>query len=1217
LVSSADAAIIDANSCSYSEVSSKVSSASWGDTVMVPAGTCTWGSTLTLTKGISLIGAGVGNTVITASSGSLISYTPDSTTRSGDYLFEFRGFTVDGNEASGQLLDFNKHSATTPARIKIGDNRFQDHGSSPVIQTSGQYRGVIYNNVFDRVGIVIEPQGGNSPEEWESLSFSYGSADNLYFEDNEIKCSTSDSTDFPWWNEGGHAGRIAIRYNDFDDTRCTGPDEGFDIHGSQHWPGGQYGNMIFEFYGNTVSFHNGYRYINHRGSWGIFFNNIGSGTGNIQVNQYSDGCDEAVLGSDGGVASFSSEIQNTYFWNNMDGGSNERAVGNSGCGIAENSEYWNYNSGCTASSCSSGIGTGTSPPTGSCTAGVGYWVASTPTATTNPSVIQNGVFYKCTSTNNWQPYFTPYTYPHPLRAGAPSTECSDGADNDGDGATDLADGGCSSASDDDESDCGDGVCEGEESCPSCSECCTPQGDEYWIDDNGAATWQGCRSATPLSGTDACSLNTANLNVQEGDTVYLRAGSYSQYIEPSSSGTSSERITFKNYGSETVTIEDTAYGILLDGNDYITVEGINFYNLDRFMYLLNGADHNIIAYCNFDQMRGYADWAGSRIRFDSQYNWIHHCRFSGYGECPGSDRGAVLDIGEDDTSTDYSSYNLIEDNEMYHGGHHVLGIYCGNNVFRNNYIHNEAWTNGWGNRLIDLNGFEQNGKRNLLEANRFGYSDVPCDGFGASGVKISTPYNIVRKNEFFFNNLAGVQFSVTNSYHSDVNYNKVYHNSFLDNGWQLDSGGDDPGRGQVTFLQYSGFVIRYNDIKNNIFYDGPRVFSYYNTNAGYQTFAGNWDGDSQGNPGFVDATTNPGNPSDTSYPDLSLQQGSPVANQGAYLTTITSPSGSGTSFAVDDAGYFFYGWNMASEIPNANIQGDVIQLEGSAQRVRITNIDYGTNTITVNQPITWTQGQGLALPYEGSAPDPGAFELGGQAETCQGLGGDCCGSGETCQGTPLTGASDCSNCCQGTCQAGSPYPGPGDLVEAESGQLSGPMQTGSDPGASGGQYVYTPTGSDGSATYQFDIPSQGRYRIEARINSQNDGGQNSFFVGLDGFDPNNDNHYAFDTALTSGFEWDDVTMRGTGTSSPEFDPMVWDLTPGLHSFTFFGREANTWLDQLRLVSHCHRADTIVQDCCIDIDEIINFIGDWKQGLGGIAMTELMDGIELYNSGQGCP
>jgi hypothetical protein len=54
-------------------------------------------------------------------------------------------------------------------------------------------------------------------------------------------------------------------------------------------------------------------------------------------------------------------------------------------------------------------------------------------------------------------------------SGLPSTsQCSDGLDNDGDGATDMADPGCSSASDDNESDCtggqanpGDVDCDGD------------------------------------------------------------------------------------------------------------------------------------------------------------------------------------------------------------------------------------------------------------------------------------------------------------------------------------------------------------------------------------------------------------------------------------------------------------------------------------------------------------------------------------------------------------------------------------------------------------------------------------------------------------------------------------------------------------------------------------------------------------------------------------
>lgn len=70
----------------------------------------------------------------------------------------------------------------------------------------------------------------------------------------------------------------------------------------------------------------------------------------------------------------------------------------------------------------------------------------------------------------------------------PSIECDDGSDNDGDSDTDMDDSGCSSPTDDDETDCGDAVCEGGEvcdvcvadcgHCDSCSE--TDFGNNIWI-----------------------------------------------------------------------------------------------------------------------------------------------------------------------------------------------------------------------------------------------------------------------------------------------------------------------------------------------------------------------------------------------------------------------------------------------------------------------------------------------------------------------------------------------------------------------------------------------------------------------------------------------------------------------------------------------------------------------------------------------------------------
>lgn len=78
---------------------------------------------------------------------------------------------------------------------------------------------------------------------------------------------------------------------------------------------------------------------------------------------------------------------------------------------------------------------------------------------------------------------------------------------------------------------------------------------YWVSPTGAASWASCQGASPLAGTSACSIATANSNAAAGDVVNLRGGTYSQniFIDPVNSGTSSSKITFQAYSGETVNV----------------------------------------------------------------------------------------------------------------------------------------------------------------------------------------------------------------------------------------------------------------------------------------------------------------------------------------------------------------------------------------------------------------------------------------------------------------------------------------------------------------------------------------------------------------------------------------------------------------------------------------------------------------------------------------
>jgi len=96
---SVDAAVINAQSASRTDVGAAVASAQDGDTVLVPTGSATWKTTLTITKNISVIGAGEGQTVITADlptsdSPPLISMSLDHEAVAPDYSFRLSGFTL-------------------------------------------------------------------------------------------------------------------------------------------------------------------------------------------------------------------------------------------------------------------------------------------------------------------------------------------------------------------------------------------------------------------------------------------------------------------------------------------------------------------------------------------------------------------------------------------------------------------------------------------------------------------------------------------------------------------------------------------------------------------------------------------------------------------------------------------------------------------------------------------------------------------------------------------------------------------------------------------------------------------------------------------------------------------------------------------------------------------------------------------------------------------
>jgi hypothetical protein len=278
-------------------------------------------------------------------------------------------------------------------------------------------------------------------------------------------------------------------------------------------------------------------------------------------------------------------------------------------------------------------------------------------------------------------------------------------------------------------------------------------------------------------------------------------------------------------------------------------------------------------------------------------------------------------------------------------------------------------------------------------------------------------------------------------------------------------------------------------------------------------------------------------------------------------------------SVADIGAFQYNAAYASDArvldpspANPDYWANLAGTNGGSAAITVTpaNWDFGTIPVGTNADQTFTVQNTGSAALSGSASVSAPFSIvsGGSYTLAAGLG-----QAVIVRYSPTTAGSDSATVTFSggdgatVSVSGTATAAPGALTfPASSGSLSSPFVA-----ANG--YIYQPAETDvttgGKAVYSFTVTNAGDYLIQALVNAS-DSGANSFYINMDA--QPQDPTMIWDVPLTTGFEQRTVSWRGNGTDvSDQFAPKFFSLAVGPHQLIIVGREANTQLEQVSIVS----------------------------------------------------
>jgi hypothetical protein len=497
---------------------------------------------------------------------------------------------------------------------------------------------------------------------------------------------------------------------------------------------------------------------------------------------------------------------------------------------------------------------------------------------------------------------------------------------------------------------------------------------YYVSPSGNDANAGTRTAPWRT------LNRADNTVGSGDSLFCRGGTYTTSGDFFLLRSGTDDFALTNYAGE-VPVFQTAGGggsepfvIGITGGSprNIVIQGIQI----RPLASMSGSSCIRIVGATNVTLRNLVVEGQKRTATLYTWNWIVNasgttnlqvtgCNLRGCGELDtyGSSGWTVL-LQQD------CSYGYVYENLLGKGAHSVVAIYSGShhNVIRSNTITQAI---GYGvdtgagtfDNLVEFNSCQGsdeeldyvkspilvNGDRNIVRFN-IGWDSEKHAIANAGGFN-SRIYN----NVFYGNGSDGFLGSALSGNPDSWGGNRLVNNVVTEN---MQTAPPNAYYAEACFFESwlqrnDGFQRNYLVLHGQT--DDPKATFIedvgFSRVSSLQSSYPNWRGNvyTPCNLGFVDAAAG----------DFRISPGSCLANAGEALTTTRSAS-SGTLLPVQDSYPFWV--------------GDEVVFGSPRQLRRVTGVNHATRTLTLSTTATWGSGAPVSLPFSGTAPDIGCFEL---------------------------------------------------------------------------------------------------------------------------------------------------------------------------------------------------------------------------------------------------